>query len=398
MRRIRVGGRWSSQFLRPKSRPCIQSHNSFLGLSRHQSTAVVAQDEAPSAPESITQQKMDYTKFPSPPPFLAPKSAKLAALHARLLLPPKFPIQTLGRTLIHSSADSAPDFNNTSMANLGNDLLAYWTSEHIICRWPRLPIAVIQAAMWAYIGPAALTVLCREWGVEPAAEPGGEVDPGYLQFKRLTPGSELKKTEDGSALRPGEDMGYRKTSASSIVYDNEFGEAIRVKGLSGRTAEKKQPDLGVSLETAAAAFVRATFGALYLHSGRSACKGFFKSHVLSRQLDMASLFSFRYPSQELSRLCAREGFENPTARLISETGRHSRHPVFIVGVYSGKDKLGEAAGASLDEAKTRAAAAALKGWYLYQPLEVRVPSETEDPIGRAKGWTPVMVDGGEVLV
>ena len=60
--------------------------------------------------------------------------------------------------------------------------------------------------------------------------------------------------------------------------------------------------------------------------------------------------------------------------------------------------MGEAAGASLDEAKTRAAAAALKGWYLYQPLEVRVPSETEDPIGRAKGWTPVMIDGGEVLV
>ena len=276
MRRVRVGGRWSSQCFRPKTRSCTSPPSSFLIFPRYQSTAALAQSDVHSTSEDATPRITDHTKFPSPPPFLAPKSAKLAALHARLLLPPRLPIQTLARTLIHSSADSSPDFNNASMADLGNDLLAYWTSEHIICRWPRLPIAVIQAAMWAYIGPAALTVLCREWGVEAAAEPGGEVDPGYLQFKHLTPGSELKKNEEGSALRPGQDMGYRRTSASSIVYDNEFGEIIRVKGLSGRTPEKKNPDQGVSLETAASAFVRATFGALYLHSGRSACKGFFQ--------------------------------------------------------------------------------------------------------------------------
>ena len=73
----------------------------------------------------------------------------------------------------------------------------------------------------------------------------------------------------------------------------------------------------------------------------------------------------------------------------------SRHPVFVVGVFSGKDKLGEGMGGSLDEARIRAAISALKGWYLYSPLDVRVPSEMEGEVG--KPWTPLLVDGGEIV-
>ena len=69
--------------------------------------------------------------------------------------------------------------------------------------------------------------------------------------------------------------------------------------------------------------------------------------------------------------------------------------MFVVGVFSGREKLGEASGASLDEARFRAAIAALKGWYLYSPVEVRVPSDVE---GGGKEWSPVLVDGGEVIV
>jgi len=101
------------------------------------------------------------------------------------------------------------------------------------------------------------------------------------------------------------------------------------------------------------------------------------------------------PTRDLSRLCAREGFRSPVARILSETGRKSRHPVFVVGVYSGSDKLGEGAGSSLDEARTRAAVAALKGWYLYSPLDFRVPSEMEEP--GAKPWTPLLVDSGDIV-
>lgn len=70
--------------------------------------------------------------------------------------------------------------------------------------------------------------------------------------------------------------------------------------------------------------------------------------------------------------------------------------VFVVGIFSGQDKLGEGAGASLLEARSRAAVAALKGWYLYSPLNVRVPSSMEEE--GAAPWKPVHVDLGEVIV
>lgn len=153
----------------------------------------------------------------------------------------------------------------------------------------------------------------------------------------------------------------------------------------------------VPMEEAAQSFVRALVGSLHLHLGAPLVKRFFKNHFLSRHLDLSEMFDFRTPTRDLSKLCAREGFEAPVARLISETGRLSRHPVFVVGVYSGKDKLGEGAGASLDEARFRAAAAALKAWYLYRPLDVTVPSSMEGELDTSK-WKPNMVDCGEVIV
>lgn len=90
------------------------------------------------------------------------------------------------------------------------------------------------------------------------------------------------------------------------------------------------------------------------------------------------------------------------ARVISETGRLSRHPVFVVGVFSGRDKLGEAAGASLNEARFKASIKALKSWYLYSPQlksgEPMVPSAMEGEKGKDKTWTPAYIDDGEIIV
>lgn len=47
----------------------------------------------------------------------------------------------------------------------------------------------------------------------------------------------------------------------------------------------------------------------------------------------------------------------------------SKAPVFIVGVFSGEEKLGEGYGSSLKEAKARAASDALLKWYCYEPTE-----------------------------
>jgi dsRNA-specific ribonuclease len=392
--------RWSGSVLSPRTRPSTQLRQ-LTPLRRWQSTAAAAA-QSPLSPfsDSLAEEDVEpsETHLPSPLPSRARTSAKLSALHARLALPSRFPLETLARCLVDASADPNPSFNNESLSVLGRDVLGYHTSEVIVCRYPRLPMAVTYAVMRAYIGGPALAVITREWGVDNAAYPGGEVDPGLLQFKKVIPGN---ADVDRSGVRVKDnakttEKPWNRGISSLSIGDNYFGD-FSAKHTRHDLAER--PELknatGVTYEEAATRFVQALIGAVYLHGGRAAAKDFYKAHFQSRSLDVGKMFEFKQATKDLSRLCAREGFEPPVARIISETGRTSRHPVFVVGVFSGREKLGEASGASLDEARVRAAVAALKGWYLYSPLSVRVPSDVED--GSAD-WEPVLIDGGEVVV
>lgn len=244
--------------------------------------------------------------------------------------------------------------------------------------------------------------------MEVAAAPGGEVDPGYLQCKRVQAGNadfegtgimvkEVEKS-DSPAVHD-----WRRSINSRAMVDSEFGDPVTRTPIDYaerpelRSEEAHRlVELAVTVELASSNFVRALVGAVYLHCGKKAAKVFIKEHILSRDLNYVKLFDFRQPTRELNKLCAREGFDPPLARILRESGRLTRSPVFIVGVFAGKEKLGEGIGGSLDEARIKAAIAALKGWYLYSPPELRVPSESEGP--SAKPWQPVMIDGGDVVV
>ncbi|KAF2760665.1 ribonuclease III [Pseudovirgaria hyperparasitica] len=334
----------------------------------------------------------------SPSPSVARQSAKLAALHARLSLPTRFPLETLARTLVHPTANPSSEYNNESLAVLGTDLLAYYAAEHLLCHYPRLPMSVLFAAQWGYVGPHTLSAMASEWGIE-HAYPGDEVEPGHLMFMSADQSPDaLRMQEQAENLVLKGTANVLKRGANWLSQRDQFGEMHPSKEILDQMAEATKQE-GLRTATAIdanASFIRALFGAIYLHCGRIATQRFFTSHLLSRQLDIASIFEFKKPKYDLSRLCAREGFDPPVARLISETGRLSRHPVFVVGVFSGEDELGQAAGASLDEARTRAAVAALKSWYLYSPMEVTKPSSVEGAGNKSK-WIPNMVDPGEVV-
>ena len=393
MKRLRLL-QWSGNVLSPRTRPDIPL-SPLSRIRRFQATAAAAtepeDDIVPQVLDGSYVSEEELMALPSPPVTAARTSAKLAALHARLSLPSRFPLETLARTLVDESADTSVRFNNRPFASLGNDLLGYYTSEYIISQYPRLPLAVLYAAMYAYHGPATLTQMTREWGVEVAAEPGGEVDPGLLQFKRLPPDTRLEKDNMEPANNSDDPRAkWTRTLSAKSVHNDQFGEQPERLALAEDLKSK-----GVTLQRASTNFVRAVIGAVYLHAGRAAAKKFYGDHFMSRQLDMSSLFQFKNPTRDLSKLCGREGFQAPVAKILSETGRKSRTPVYVVGICSGSDLLGEGAGASLDEARTRAAVAALKGWYLYSPTEFRLPSETEEP--GAKPWTPILVDAGEIV-
>lgn len=323
-------------------------------------------------------------ELPSPLPEAALSSAKLAALHARLALPKRLPLQTLARTLVDSTADPSLDFNNIQLASIGQALLSYHVSEWLITTYPRLPMTVMFSAVEAYAGPQTLAKIGQEWGVETAAYPGGEVDAGLLQFSKYKPGTKIAQ---GASVRPDAKAYFRRGISSRVVYDDEFGDLIPKDDVAAEAQVTYQ---------AYAGFVRAVLGAMYLHTGSASTKSFINAHILSRHLPMEKLFEFKHATRDLSRLCAREEFQAPVARLISETGRLSRHPVFVVGIFSGNDKLGEGSGPSLDEARMRAAISALKAWYLYSPTAGRrgpVPSDVEE----GGEWKPVYIDVGEIV-
>ena len=413
--------RWSACVLtspaRPRNAHSICHHDPKISLFRRQKRCQSTSAEVQRQISQENDYETDMTRFPSPPPNRGHASARLNALHARLSLSPRLPIETLARCLVHPSADLSPRFNNASLAVLGQDILGYYTGEAIICRYPRLPTEVVFSAMMAFCGPKTLAAIAREWGVETAAAPGGEVDPGLLQFFRRKAGNaavnntgvQLKELErprtSTSIASDAEQRGWRRGASAESLYEDDDGddmhpskaETSSTTAIHSESSDSQLPSQiprGVTVDDASTSFVRALFGALYLHTGLSLTKAFYTSHILSRHLDYSSLFSFRQPTRDLARLCARENFLPPIARILAETGRQSRHPVFVVGVFSGREKLGEGSGASLDEARIRAAVNALKGWYLYSPLDVIVPSQAR----RGEEFRPAMIDGGEVIV
>ncbi|KAL1900021.1 54S ribosomal protein L3 mitochondrial [Ceratocystis pirilliformis] len=348
--------------------------------------------------------------YPSPPPSAALKSAKLHALHARLGLSEKFPINTLARALVDPSADENPKFNNVNLAYLGSTVINYHLSEFLVCKYPRLPMLVLYEVIRGYSGSEALSMVARQWGVESASEPGGEVDPGLMQFS-TDPAKGIKQRVWGHVRKEAayaEKYNWRRSVSSRTVLDDAFGDALSSKKSEGTPAvseagklpseivkEQRQRWMRARAE-AMSGFVQALVGGIYIHRGREAAKTFVRIHLLSRTLPVEKMFAFRLPTMELTKLCAREGFEPPVARMESETGRLSRTPVFVVGIYSGTDKLGEGIGSSQDEARQKAAMNALKAWYLYSPGEnVRVPS---DMYNKSSGpWAAPYIDIGEIV-
>ncbi|KAK8119196.1 mitochondrial 54S ribosomal protein mL44 [Apiospora kogelbergensis] len=382
-------------------------YNSQPCQRRHQSTAaspapVEEEDHVAEVEDGEpTPEDLRNGPLPSPHPSRAASSAKLAALHARLSLSSKIPLETLARALVDPSADAHPKYNNANLAYVGSTVIHYHTSETLITRYPRLPMTILFAAMKGYAANAALHQVARAWGVESAAAPGEEVDPGLLQYDPLKPTVVMNKwgyvranTFESAKYQSGKGLSGR------VVYgSNPFGESGPAKSLPDFEVENDRNTKALYLQDAApnayANFVRAVVGAVYMHCGRDAAKNFVRSHFLTRTLDLSKLFEFKLPTRELARLCAREDFEAPVARLESETGRASRTPVFVVGIYSGNDKLGEAPGPDLDSALVAASINALKSWYLYSPGQVGVPSDTftED----AAAWKPAYVDIGEII-
>ncbi|KAL2919537.1 54S ribosomal protein L3 mitochondrial [Polyrhizophydium stewartii] len=124
---------------------------------------------------------------------------------------------------------------------------------------------------------------------------------------------------------------------------------------------------------------QALIGAIYQHKGAAAARAFVHAHFLSRAVDLdehLQLFiTTNVPRALLAVICKRLGKPSPVARLMTETGRLSSNPIFVVGMYSGIDKIGEGYGSSLRMAETKAVRDALMNHYRAEVKDMKLPSD-----------------------
>lgn len=281
---------------------------------------------------------------------IASKSPGLVALHSRLRLPSEVRYSTLARCLTcrsshlpalrddgtaifdRTTVQTSKMWDNYGLAIFGKNLLTYYVTKHFMLRYPRLPTPVLHVAVDAYINTKILAQIARSWGIE--------------SEKRTVLNRYLAKEP------------YQITLGKLRFYNNTEEKDNGIEIINS---------LNLGESNAYALAVKSIIAALWTIGDHSLAFNFIDSHILSRKLDVKKLFYFEQPTRELAVLCAREGLERPVSKLLAESGRLSKAPVFIVGVFSEDEKLGEGFGSSLKEAKARAATDALLKWYCYEP-------------------------------
>lgn len=303
----------------------------------------------------VPERKFDFAnyKLSNEAKLIDEEQAKLIpavlALHARLNLPESLSYATLIKCLTCPTAETAsPALNNQQLSIFGAHLLSFYTTEYLSTNYPRLPISILKSAIDAYIGNFSLYDVAKNtWGIEEDTTSKLEKylanEPEIFSFGRLRYTRKVTTPETGV-----------------VKYSNQ-----------------PESSFELSKAEAYASTVRSIIASIHISAGEQTAKEFIHNHILSRQVDISSLFAFKEAGKLLTRLLRLNNMEPPTVRLISETGRLSSTPVYVVGCFSGDNILATAEGNSLKEARVKSFGKALKAWYLYKPVDAKTPSDDD---------------------
>ena len=231
--------------------------------------------------------------------------------------------------------------HHAALATVGNSLLGMLATEYLHLRYPNLPTRVLKAAVSAFVGPSTLADVGADLGL--AAQ-------GILRWNK-----EARVPTSNNAVHKRSGRGARSPSSTTPM----------------RTLLSKD---------VAADAMRALTAVIFQEQGLSAARTFVIGHLLNRSLNLAPLLKFNNPKLALASTCAKYGKQPPQSRMVAESGRLSISPIFVVGVWSGATKIGEASGSSIRMAEFRAAEDALRRLYLAEtPLgDFDLPSSTLD--------------------
>lgn len=174
--------------------------------------------------------------------------------------------------------------------------------------------------------------------------------------------------------------GAFNTTLRAYIGNKSFSKIATEVGMQHTVDWKAPEDDSVKLGHARvlADCMNALVGAIYQEQGQDAAKKFIHDFVLSRDFDVRPGIKVQEPKRHLSILMKQLNKQPAVSRLLSETGRHSSAPVFVVGVFSGENKLGEGFGSSLKMAEFRACQDALTSYYGQEYKDFTLPSDAEN--------------------
>jgi ribonuclease III len=160
---------------------------------------------------------------------------------------------------------------------------------------------------------------------------------------------------------PEETEGKLTTWRASLVNTKEIGDTASEIGFEkflllskGEMREKGKARLCILANT-----FEAFIGALYLDSGYEAAEDFIKRYLISRLEHIIEIGAYRDPKSELQEKVQEDSNITPSYKVIKEDGPDHKKK-FVMGVFVGKEIIGEGKGNSKKEAEEEAAKKALE--------------------------------------
>lgn len=223
----------------------------------------------------------------------------------------------LKQALIHQSYLDGNDAANERLQVLGESVLQFYVTEHLYLKYPELPHDILRQVIDAYIGLKALSSAGKTFGI-----------PLVMKW--------------------------------------------------GSVSSNLDPD---NVPIVTAKVFQAIVAAIFTDQGATAAKSFIGTHIISRTINIEDFIKFPSPKSILYNILEKKGKPRPVGRILKETGRSSNSPVFIVGIFSGLEKLGEGYGSSLKMAEFRACRAALIEKFGTEVAEMPTPPSSVDESG-----------------
>ncbi|EIE76439.1 hypothetical protein G6F46_000486 [Rhizopus delemar] len=188
---------------------------------------------------------------------------------------------------------------------------------------------------------------------------------------------------------------FEKT-LSAFIGSKSFAQIATEVGMQHtvRWNRPEKDDDKLGLSTVLADCLHAVIGAIYQEQGMEAAKRFVHDFVLARDMDIRRLIPLDEPKRQLTALLRQAGKPRAESRILSETGRLSSAPVYVVGVFSKEEKLAEGFGSSIKMAEFRACQNALINHYGQEQKDFILPSDAD----KVEKYTPAPLGTSQALI